>query len=59
MIAIGVLDHWFCGPTCQRFNTSIVFPDPVTGMLEFVDQGRFSGSCSLSCHGVPHSPLSY
>lgn len=42
-----------------NFDTSIVFPDPVTGRREFVDMGTFSGSCTLSCHGVPHSPLEY
>jgi len=42
-----------------NFDTSIVFPDPVTGRREFTDQGRFSGSCALSCHGVAHSPLGY
>lgn len=42
-----------------NFNTGVVFPDPGTGMLQYVSTGRFSGSCTLSCHGVVHSPLSY
>ncbi len=41
-----------------NFNTSIVFPDP-SGQLEFRDQGTFSGSCTLTCHGVVHSPKTY
>lgn len=42
-----------------NFDASIVFPDPVTGRLEFVDNGLFAGQCFLSCHGVDHSPLEY
>jgi predicted CXXCH cytochrome family protein len=42
-----------------NFDTSIVFPDPVTGRLEYVSTGTFSGSCTLTCHGVPHSPKGY
>jgi len=42
-----------------NFDSSIVFPDPVTGRLEFVDAGRFSGTCYLRCHGVNHSPEVY
>ena len=43
----------------MNFDTSIVFPDTVTGRLEFIDTGRFSGTCYLRCHGVDHSPRSY
>jgi predicted CXXCH cytochrome family protein len=43
----------------MNFDTSIVRPDPVTGRLEFVDTGSRSGTCYLSCHGVPHSPKTY
>lgn len=42
-----------------NFNTAIVFPDPTTGKREFVDEGMFTGSCTLLCHGKVHSPLSY
>jgi len=42
-----------------NFDTSIVFPDPKTGLLKFEDLGRFSGQCFLSCHGEDHSPKSY
>ncbi len=42
-----------------NFDTSIVFPDPETGRLEFIDTGRFSGTCYLRCHGENHSPESY
>jgi len=42
-----------------NFDSTIVFPDSVTGRLEFVDDGRFAGRCFLSCHGVEHSPKGY
>jgi predicted CXXCH cytochrome family protein len=42
-----------------NFDTSIVFPNPVNGVLEFVDQGTFSGSCTVSCHGVVHTNTEY
>ena len=42
-----------------NFDTSIVFPIPARGRLEFEDHGLFTGSCTLSCHGVAHSPLAY
>lgn len=42
-----------------NFDTSIVFPDPVTGRLEFQDFGNFTGQCFLSCHGKTHSPEEY
>jgi hypothetical protein len=41
-----------------NFNTAIVFPDP-SGRLEYVDQGTFTSSCTLTCHGVAHSPKTY
>jgi predicted CXXCH cytochrome family protein len=43
----------------MNFDVSIVFPDPVTGRLEFVDTGRFSGSCTLTCHGQRHFEETY
>jgi hypothetical protein len=42
-----------------NFDTSVVTPDPVTGRLEYQSLGSRAGTCYLSCHGVPHSPLSY
>jgi predicted CXXCH cytochrome family protein len=42
-----------------NFATNVVFPDSVTGRLEFRDTGRFSGECYLRCHGVSHSPARY
>lgn len=30
-----------------------------SGRLEFVDLGRFSGECYLTCHGADHNPKSY
>ena len=42
-----------------NFDISVVAPDPVTGRLEFEDQGTFRGRCFLLCHEKNHSPLSY
>jgi predicted CXXCH cytochrome family protein len=42
-----------------NFDTSIVFPDPDTGLLRFEDLGDVRGRCYLDCHGVKHSPESY
>lgn len=42
-----------------NFDTTIVFPDPVTGRREFRDSGLFRGECFLSCHGRNHSPERY
>jgi predicted CXXCH cytochrome family protein len=43
----------------MNFDRSIVQPDPATGRLEYISTGPRSGTCFLSCHNVPHSPLSY
>jgi hypothetical protein len=44
-----------------NFDRSIV--RPVTGAaggpVEFTDTGRFSGTCTLTCHGVNHVRFSY
>ncbi len=42
-----------------NFDTSIVFPDPDTGRLEFEDLGTFRGQCYLKCHNKEHSPVEY
>jgi predicted CXXCH cytochrome family protein len=42
-----------------NFASSIVFPDKVTGRLEYIDGGSGQGQCFLSCHNANHSPLSY
>jgi predicted CXXCH cytochrome family protein len=42
-----------------NFATSVVFPEPSTGRLEYVDQGRFAGQCFLSCHGKDHVGTAY
>jgi cytochrome c553 len=42
-----------------NFDTSIVFPDPDTGRLEFEDLGTFRGQCYLKCHNKEHSPAEY
>jgi hypothetical protein len=42
-----------------NFDTTIVFPDPATGRLEFEDLGTFRGRCYLQCHDETHSPEEY
>jgi predicted CXXCH cytochrome family protein len=42
-----------------NFDTSIVFPEPTTGRLEYIDDGVLEGRCFLSCHGRTHAPLGY
>lgn len=43
-----------------NFDLSVVFPDPSTGKLEFVDTlGANHGECYLLCHGEEHSPEDY
>ncbi|MFQ5500422.1 MAG: cytochrome C, partial [Candidatus Zixiibacteriota bacterium] len=43
-----------------NFDLSVVFPDPNTGKLEFVDTlGVGRGECYLQCHGKKHSPKRY
>jgi predicted CXXCH cytochrome family protein len=37
-----------------NFDISVVLPGPVSGRIEFVDTGTFSGNCTLTCHGRPH-----
>ncbi len=41
-----------------NFDTRVVFPNR-RGQLEFNDNGRFRGSCSLKCHGKDHRNKSY
>ena len=42
-----------------NFDTTVVFPDPQTGRLEFEDLGLFRGQCYLECHNKKHSPRDY
>lgn len=42
-----------------RFNEDVVFRNPSTLEIKFVDKGQFQGECSLMCHGVNHNPKSY
>ena len=42
-----------------NFDLSVVQRDTVTGRLEYRSTGINSGTCTLTCHGFPHSPLSY
>ena len=39
--------------------TPTIYPDPVTGRLEYVDTGMRSGNCTLTCHGVRHFQTAY
>lgn len=41
-----------------NFATTMVFPDGVTGRLEYRQSGG-TGECFLSCHGVNHSGTQY
>ena len=41
-----------------NFDTSIVFPNK-DGLLRFEDQGLFSGTCYLDCHGKDHDNKDY
>ncbi|MBL4809682.1 MAG: hypothetical protein JKY43_06450 [Phycisphaerales bacterium] len=42
-----------------NFDTSIVFPDQITGFLKYESLGIFSGQCYMSCHGENHSAKEY
>jgi predicted CXXCH cytochrome family protein len=42
-----------------NFDTRIVLPKTGAQSPVFTDNGPFSGSCSLVCHGVAHDNLSY
>jgi len=42
-----------------NFDPIIVRPDPLTGRMEFRDQGTFAGSCTLVCHGQTHQDETY
>jgi predicted CXXCH cytochrome family protein len=42
-----------------NFDRTVVFPDVITGRLEFEDLGTFRGRCYLECHGENHSPEEY
>jgi hypothetical protein len=42
-----------------NFDTTVVFPDTVSGKLEYQSTGVNAGVCFLSCHGVNHPGLAY
>ena len=42
-----------------NFDLTIVRPESTTQRVEFRDLGRFSGSCTLVCHGEQHLQLQY
>ena len=41
-----------------NFDTGVVQPNS-QGILRFDDQGRYSGSCDLMCHGKDHQSEAY
>ncbi len=40
-------------------NFNLDYVNPVMGIIEFVDTGRFRGSCTLTCHGERHRNEDY
>ncbi len=42
-----------------NFNNKYVLPGLITGRIEFIDNGTFSGECYLKCHNENHEPGSY
>jgi predicted CXXCH cytochrome family protein len=42
-----------------NFDRIVVQPEGTTGRMEFRDFGRFSGSCTLVCHGRSHVDVTY
>jgi len=42
-----------------NFDLAIVSPERNTGRMEYRDTGRFSGTCTLTCHNVPHVKAKY
>ena len=42
-----------------NFDLSVVSPESQTNTIEFVDEGRFRGSCTLRCHGENHRDEDY
>jgi predicted CXXCH cytochrome family protein len=42
-----------------NFDTTVVFPDPITHRLEYRSSGPRSGQCYLTCHGKVHSGTRY
>ncbi len=41
-----------------NFDSRVVFPNS-RGVIEFVDEGRFQGNCSMLCHGEDHDQEDY
>jgi hypothetical protein len=42
-----------------NFDTTVVFPDPITKRLEYDSLGPRIGKCYLMCHGKDHSGARY
>ena len=47
------------GSNLINFDDSVCTPDPNTGRFEFVDDGLFSGTCYVTCHGAEHDGWNY
>jgi predicted CXXCH cytochrome family protein len=45
-------------PHLINFNTTYVTNGSL-GMVQYISTGRFSGNCTLSCHGVDHKHTAY
>ena len=41
-----------------NFDLAIVSPNSF-GRIEYITEGRFSGRCSLRCHGIDHNEVRY
>ena len=40
-------------------NFNLDYVTPFDGIIEFVDDGLFTGNCTLTCHGKAHDALKY
>ncbi len=54
-VATGSSDHTHL----INFDTTIVRPEPSTGLMIFRDNGTLAGSCTLICHGEEHRNEEY
>ena len=47
------------GSHLVNFDRSQVSPIPGSGGIKYVERGRFTGTCTLQCHGVNHVNFIY
>jgi len=45
--------------TTHLINFNLDYVSPFEGTIEFVDTGRFRGTCTLTCHGEEHDGYNY